>query len=221
MLPAAMAGVAGAGWLGAGASLAGGLLTNASNAKTANKQMHFEAAQAQLNRNFQAEMSNTAHQREVVDLRAAGLNPILSATGGPGASTPTGSSAKSAGFPAVNAVGDAVNSALAARRNYADVKNLEVQNKNIQMDTDLKLELKRAAHEQIYKNYWEATRTQNENLSEIERLGMLRDQRPGSKVEGEIDRSWYGEGLRYVDRIGKTIGSALGARRLFQQGERR
>lgn len=70
--------------LGGGLDLFGAERTNQANAK-----------QAALNRDFQERMSNTAHRRQVADMRAAGLNPILSGMGGSGASQPGGSQATS------------------------------------------------------------------------------------------------------------------------------
>ena len=55
--------------------------------------MGFNASEAAKNRNWQQMMSNTSHQREIADLKAAGLNPVLSAMNGNGAAVTSGATA--------------------------------------------------------------------------------------------------------------------------------
>lgn len=65
---------------------------NSFNSAEAEKARIFNAQQAQLQRDYETSMANTAYQRGMADMEAAGINPILAAGAG-GAGTPVGSAA--------------------------------------------------------------------------------------------------------------------------------
>lgn len=209
--------------IAAGAAVAGGLLGNSASAKQASNSLQAQELAQWRQNQFTDEMSRTAHQREVADLRAAGLNPVLSGTGGMGAPSPGGSGMSGGAVgPQGDVLTGAATTAMAARRNEAEVENLEAENKRIGEDTELKAAQRQYTNQLRNVADFQGNLFRQQVMTEEEETKRRRweaeiagHSAAGARIEGDIDRGGYGDVTRRLNRLAPLVGSASQARRAF------
>lgn len=171
-------------------------------------------AMNERNKEWQEYMSNTAHQREVNDLREAGLNPILSAT--KGASTPTPNLAK------VDNVMSHLGSAVA--NSAADA--VRINNETKQVGSTVALQEAQGAAAAAQANLSNASAKRNEVETEVlgYQKGAIKSRATLEQKQNQIDEK-YIKLDNTVKRINQGLGAANSAKDLvnpfIKGGDRR
>lgn len=152
-MPIPVGAIIGAAAIKAGAEIGSSMLSNSAAIRATEKQIAWNEYAAKH-----------AHQWEVQDLEAAGLNPVLSATSG-GATTGSVSPV----MPDYSGIANAGNSIMSAIMQSYEADKIDAETKNIEADTANKKETKeniiterKLTNQQVRKLNWDITKIKSD-----------------------------------------------------------
>lgn len=199
--------------VGALSSMAGSGMFSGKNTSRSYKDMLYDVNMTQAQWKHDEYMANTAHQREIADLRSAGLNPVLSATGGNGAP------ATSSGVIQSNSASSAVSARQQARMQqlqaglqvFGDILQAKLKDKELNIasknaDTNLMnavTQSKQTESNTALQNAQVANYVyQNRNLSAQEKLNLAKSQEANAHINF---MNLQGNSLAYQNSLNSAL----------------